>query len=78
MTLHCIGIMANGVVNESVFKEEVFNNNQAAKKSSCLEEIERLKNKREERRKKMDNQRKQKLERELMNEAQGIKVDVDF
>lgn len=52
--------------------------NNAAKKSSCLDEIERLKQNREERRKKMDDLRKQKTERELMNEAQGIKVDVDF
>jgi len=40
-----------------------------AKKSSCLEEIERLKQNREERRKKMDDLRKQKTERELLNEA---------
>ena len=48
------------------------------KKSSCLEEIEKLKQNREERRKKMEDLRKQKTEREQMNEAQGIKVDVDF
>ena len=53
-------------------------NNSSVKKSSCLEEIERLKTKREERRRKMDDMKKQKTERELMNEAQGIKVDVDF
>ena len=53
-------------------------NNLQGKKGSCLEEIERLKVKREERRKKMDDLRKQKTERELMNEAQGIKVDVEF
>jgi hypothetical protein len=52
--------------------------NAQSKKSSCLEEIERLKQNREERRKKMDDLRKQKTEREMMNEAQGIKVDVDF
>lgn len=43
-----------------------------------MEEIERLKIKREERRKNIDNVRRQKTEREIMNEAQGIKVDVDF
>lgn len=48
------------------------------KKGSCLEEIERLKQNREERRKKMEDLRKLKSEREQMNEAQGIKVDVDF
>ena len=53
-------------------------NNSSVKKASCLEEIERLKTKREERRRKMDDMKKQKTERELMNEAQGIKVDVDF
>jgi hypothetical protein len=37
-----------------------------------------LKQNREDRRKKMDDLRKLKTERELMNEAQGIKVDVDF
>lgn len=40
-----------------------------SKKSSCLEEIERLKQNREERRKKMDDLRKQKTEREMLNEA---------
>lgn len=49
-----------------------------SKKSSCLDEIERLKQNREERRKKMDDLRKLKNERELHNEANGIKVDVDF
>lgn len=49
-----------------------------SKKSSCLDEIERLKQNREERRRKMDDLRKLKSEREQMNEAQGIKVDVDF
>ena len=53
-------------------------NNLNPKKSNCLEEIERLKQNREERRKKMDDMRKQKTEREQFNEAQGIKVDVDF
>jgi hypothetical protein len=49
-----------------------------SKKSTCLDEIERLKQNREERRKKMDDLRKLKNERELHNEANGIKVDVDF
>jgi hypothetical protein len=49
-----------------------------SKKSSCLDEIERLKQNREDRRKKMDDLRKLKTERELANEANGIKVDVDF
>ena len=48
------------------------------KKTSCLEEIERLKQNREERRKKMSDMKKQKTQRVQMNEAQGIKVDVDF
>jgi hypothetical protein len=48
------------------------------KKSSCLDEIERLKQNREDRRKKMDDLRKLKTDRELQNEANGIKVDVDF
>ena len=43
-----------------------------------MEEIERLKQNREERRRKMDDLRKLKSEREQMNEANGIKVDVDF
>ena len=41
----------------------------AAKKSSCLEEIERLKQNREERRRKMEDLRKLKSEREQFNEA---------
>lgn len=45
------------------------NNQQLSKKVSCLEEIERLKQNREERRKKMSDMRKQKTEREQMNEA---------
>lgn len=71
-------------VNDSTLKDgtnnpiNVMPSANQSKKSSCLEEIERLKQNREERRKKMDDLRKQKTERELMNEAQGIKVDVDF
>ena len=52
--------------------------NQQQKKGSCLEEIERLKQNREERRKRMNDLKKQRTEREIRNEAQGIKVDVDF
>ncbi len=54
------------------------NNQHLIKKSTCLDKIEQLKQNREERRKKMSDQRKMKTDRELMNEAQGIKVDVDF
>ena len=49
-----------------------------AKKSSCLDEIEKLKIKREERRKRMDDIKKKRSQREANNEALGIKVDVDF
>ena len=64
-------------VNDSTLKDGT-NNPPLVKKSTCLEEIERLKQNREERRKKMHDIKKQKTERELMNEAHGIKVDVDF
>ena len=49
-----------------------------AKKSSCLDEIEKLKINREERRKRMDDIKKKRSQREANNEALGIKVDVDF
>ncbi len=48
------------------------------KKANCLEEIERLKQQREERRKKITDFRRQKTEREQANQAQGINCDVDF
>ena len=51
---------------------------QSSKKNNCLDEIERLKQNREDRRKKMHDLKKQKTQREMQNEAQGIKVDVDF
>ena len=51
---------------------------QTIKKSSCLEEIEKLKIQREERRRRMDDIKRKRNERELNNEAAGIKVDVDF
>ena len=63
--------------NDSTLKDGT-NNQVLGKRSTCLEEIERLKQNREERRKKMNDIRKQKNEREQLNEANGIKVDVDF
>lgn len=49
-----------------------------AKKSSCLDEIEKLKINREERRKRMDDIKKKRTMRSENNAALGIKVDVDF
>ena len=49
-----------------------------AKKSSCLDEIKKLKINREERRRRMDDIKKKRSQREANNEALGIKVDVDF
>ena len=48
------------------------------KKSSCLDQIERLKINREERRRRMDDIKKKRTMREENNAALGIKVDVDF
>ena len=48
------------------------------KKSSCLDEIEKLKINREERRKRMDDIKKKRTMIEENNAALGIKVDVDF
>lgn len=48
------------------------------KKSSCLDEIEKLKINREERRKRMDDIKKKRTMREENNAALGIKVDVEF
>jgi len=48
------------------------------KQSSVIAEIEKLKINREERRKRMETIKRQREEREQNNEAQGIKVDVDF
>lgn len=56
--------------------------NQALKKAppkgSVLEEIEKLKQKREERRVKMEEAKREKAEKEAENEALGIMGDVDF
>jgi len=52
--------------------------NAGGKKSSCLGEIEKLKVNREERRKKMEEVKRQRDERERNNDALGIKVDVEF
>lgn len=48
------------------------------KKSSCRDEIEKLKNQREERRARMDEVKRNRTERENNNRNMGIKVDVDF
>ena len=48
------------------------------KKSSCLDQIEKLKINREERRRRMDDIKKKRSQREANNQALGIKVDVDF
>ena len=48
------------------------------KKSSCLDEIEKLKNQREERRARMDEVKRNRSQREKDNANLGIKVDVDF
>jgi hypothetical protein len=48
------------------------------KKSSCLDEIEKLKNNREERRKRMEDAKMKREEREKKNAALGHKVDVEF
>lgn len=55
-------------MNESSIQEGILNA-AALKKVSCLEEIERLKQNREDRRKRMEDIRKMKTEREIMNEA---------
>lgn len=48
------------------------------KKSSCLDEIERIQIQRNERRKRMEQQKQARNERAANNEAMGINVDVDF
>jgi hypothetical protein len=48
------------------------------KKSSCLDEIEKLKVNREERRKRMEDVKTQREERERKNAALGHKVDIEF
>lgn len=48
------------------------------KKSSCLDEIEKLKQQREERRARMDEVKRNRSQREKDNANLGIKVDVDF
>jgi len=50
----------------------------ATKKSSCRDEIEKLKLQREERRARMDEVKRKRTERENNNRDMGIKVDVDF
>ena len=48
------------------------------KKLSCIDQIEKIQKDREERRKKMDDLKKQKTHRDELNQAIGMKVDVDF
>lgn len=48
------------------------------KKKSTVEEIEKLRVKREERRKQMEERKRIKSEREIENERDGIRCDVDF
>lgn len=48
------------------------------KKSSCLDEIEKLKINREERRKRMEDVKTNRVEREKKNAALGHKVDIEF
>ena len=48
------------------------------KKSNCREEIEQINLAREERRKKMEEAKKLKVERLKQNVVDGINVDVDF
>ena len=48
------------------------------KKSSCTDEIEKIKNNREERRKRMEDIKNNREKRQAENEAHGWKVDVDF
>jgi multidrug resistance efflux pump len=48
------------------------------KKSSCRDEIERLKQEREARRARMDEVKRTRTEREKNNAQMGIKADVDF
>jgi hypothetical protein len=48
------------------------------KKTSTTDKIDQIKLNREARRLRMEEARKQKIERELNNELAGIKVDVDF
>ena len=52
--------------------------NNIIKKSSCLDEIEKLKQQREERRARMDEVKRTRTQREKDNANMGIKVDVDF
>ena len=49
-----------------------------AKKASCTDEIEKIKNNREERRKRMNEIKQGRDARQAENEALGWKVDVDF
>lgn len=48
------------------------------KKSSVVENIEKMERQRHERRKKMEEEKNVKAQRVMMNEAAGKKVDIDF
>ena len=48
------------------------------KKSSCTDEIEKIKVNREERRRRMEETKIIRDKRQAENEAQGWKIDVDF
>lgn len=74
--------MGVGAQNSHINESNVPSSNPGAgsfpKKSSCLDEIEKLKINREERRKRMDDIKKKRTMREENNAALGIKVDVEF
>ena len=74
----------NGIYNQ---QDNLFDNNvqdfkqvqpPLQKKSTVVENIERMQKQREERRAKMEEQKAHKKERELLNQAQGKLVDADF
>ena len=72
------GYQSNSAANNEPGQSSQGPGSTFAKKSSCLDQIEKLKINREERRKRMDDIKKKRSQREANNEALGIKVDVDF
>jgi hypothetical protein len=80
LTTIFIGIADKSAVSEAVaeVQERVATFAAAGKKTSCLDEIEKLKINREERRKRMEDVKTTRAEREKKNAALGHKVDIEF
>lgn len=71
-------LIALGITPDKGSSHDVVSSVNVGKKTSCLDEIEKLKINREERRKRMEDVKTKREEREKKNAALGHKVDIEF